>query len=210
MVACPPIRKSPFPARPRSPSIRAWRKARLKLWPSPKENTVQRSRSPISGITPETSALAWTPPSKIKLAAIGKNDFGQIDSILNPDVGERLQQAPRRRRNETRARGNPREFSVLSYLLSIKGESASRSGAFPIAELPNGGFETVSSPASDLWLRGASRAKAAPSSLPRAGDGWRVPWRSRRALRPCVPWLPEPRRAPPRPRRKLRYLALSN
>src|SRR5437868_3264880 len=86
MVACPPIRKSPFPARPRSPSIRAWRKARLKLWPSPKENTVQRSRSPISGITPETSALAWTPPSKIKLAAIGKNDFGEIDSILNPDV----------------------------------------------------------------------------------------------------------------------------
>ena len=36
------------------------------------------------GITPETSALAWTPPSRIKLAAIGKNDFGEIDSMLNP------------------------------------------------------------------------------------------------------------------------------
>jgi len=117
MVACPPIRKSPFPARPRSPSIRAWRKARLKLWPSPKENTVQRSRSPISGITPETSALAWTPPSKIKLATIGKNDFVEIDSMLNPDVGERLQQAPRRRGNETSARGKPREFSVICYPL---------------------------------------------------------------------------------------------
>src|SRR5947207_5869633 len=128
MVACPPIRKSPFPARPRSPSIRAWRKARLKLLPSPRENTVQRSMSPISGITPETSALAWTPPSKIKLAAIGKNDFGQIDSILNPDVGERLQQAPRRRRNETRARGNPREFSVTSYRLKGKApQGAARS-----------------------------------------------------------------------------------
>src|SRR4029079_125857 len=80
---CPAIRKFPFPARPRSPSIKACPKARLKLWPSPKENTVERSRSPISGITSETSALAWTPPSKIKLAAIGKNDFGEIESILN-------------------------------------------------------------------------------------------------------------------------------
>src|SRR6476646_12118903 len=113
MVACPAIRKFPFPARPRSPSIKACPKARLKLLPSPKENAVQRSRSPISGITSETSALAWTPPSKIKLAAIGKNDFGEIESMLNPDVGERLQQTSRRRveRNGTRQAAR-----VLSYL----------------------------------------------------------------------------------------------
>src|SRR5437870_8039258 len=55
-----------------------------------------------------------------------------------------------------------------------------------------------------------TRAAAAPSWLPRAGDGWRRPWQFRRALRPCVPWMPEPRRAPPRPRRKQRYLVLSN
>src|SRR5205814_6739899 len=124
MVACPPIRKSPFPARPRSPSIRAWRKARLKLWPSPKENTVQRSRSPISGITPETSALAWTPPSKIKLAAIGKNDFGEIESMLNSFLVGRLQQAPRRRRSETQ--GARQAARVLSYLLKGRGSLKER------------------------------------------------------------------------------------
>src|SRR5438477_4750151 len=116
MVGCPPIRKFPFPARPRSPSIRARPKARLKLLPSPKENTVQRSRSPISGITPETSALAWTPPSKIKLAATGKNDFGEIESILNPDIGERLQQTSRRRAERNVGRATSCASSQLSVI----------------------------------------------------------------------------------------------
>src|SRR5205085_8215999 len=62
----------------------------------------------------------------------------------------------------------------------------------------------------DLCPLISSRAKAAPSSLPPAGDDWTGPWQFRRALRPCVPWMPEPRRAPPRPRQKRRYLVLSN
>src|SRR5205814_3502816 len=56
----------------------------------------------------------------------------------------------------------------------------------------------------------ASRATANPSSLPRAGDGWRGPWQFRRALRPCVPLMPERRRGPLRPRRRRNYLALSD
>src|SRR5438874_4575382 len=84
MVAYPSIRKFPFPARPRSPSIKAFPKAELKRWPSPRENAVQRSRSPISGITPATSALAWAAPNKTKLATIGKNDFGEIESMPLP------------------------------------------------------------------------------------------------------------------------------
>src|SRR5207248_9479019 len=95
--------------------------------PSPRENAVQRSRSPISGITPETSALVWAAPSKTKLAAIGKNDFGEIESILNPIPWGRWQQAPRRRGSETRARGKPREFTVLSYRLSDPPQEAAPS-----------------------------------------------------------------------------------
>jgi hypothetical protein len=62
--------------------------------------------------------LAWTPPSKIKLAAIGKNDFGEIESILNPlpcreiAAGSAPQGGTKRR-----ARGKPREFSVICYRL---------------------------------------------------------------------------------------------
>src|SRR5207248_10812762 len=116
MVACPVIRKSPFPARPRSPSIKACPRAQLKRWPSPKENAVQRSRSPISGMTPETSALTGTTPSKIKLAAIGKKDFEEIESMLNLDVGERLQQAPRRRAERNVGRATSCASSQLSVI----------------------------------------------------------------------------------------------
>jgi len=67
-------------------------------------------------MTPETSALAWTPPSKIKLAAIGKNDFGEIESILNPFLVGRLQQAPRRRAERNAGRAASRASSQLSVI----------------------------------------------------------------------------------------------
>src|SRR5213080_4979652 len=119
MVACPAIRKFPFPARPRSPSIKACPKAEPKRWPSPRENAVQRSRSPIEGITPQTSASTRAAPSKIKLAAIGKNDFGEIESIPLPCREIAADFAPQAERNGSR--GKPREFSVICYRFAESG-----------------------------------------------------------------------------------------
>src|SRR5205823_8300699 len=103
---------------PRSPSIKACPKAEPKRWPSPRENAVQRSRSPISGITPETSASTRAAPSKIKLAAIGKNDFGEIESIPLPRRGIAADFAPQA--DEMRSRGKLRELSVNCYRFSGK------------------------------------------------------------------------------------------
>jgi hypothetical protein len=66
--------------------------------------------------------LAWTPPSKIKLAAIGKNDFGEIESMLNP-VG--LSSNPCAA--DGAKRGGARQAArVLSSQLSILGKPACR------------------------------------------------------------------------------------